>query len=120
MPKGKMFKVDEKLQHVVDPPKHKQTNSFPLISPKSCPGAQCEFHVTEIRAGGVAEDDVHPEEDHAFFCISGRALAKVDGEEFLMAPGCALWVPKKAVHSFKVLGGETFRIGVVFAPARKM
>jgi mannose-6-phosphate isomerase-like protein (cupin superfamily) len=52
--------------------------------------------------------------------MSGRALAKVDGEEMLMEPGCALWVPKGATHSFNVLGGETFRIAVVFSPARKM
>ena len=119
MPKGRMFKVDEKMKHVENPPKHTQTNSFPLISPKSC-GANFEFHVTEIRAGGTAQDDVHANEEHGFFCISGRALAKVDGEEFLMEPGCALWVPKGAVHSFKVLGGETYRIGVIFSPARKM
>ncbi len=119
MPKGKMFKVDEKMQHVVDPPKHKKCHSFPLISPKSC-GAQFEFHVTEIHSGGVAEDDLHQNEDHGFYCISGRAMAKVDGEEMLMEPGCALYVPKGAVHSFKVLGGETFRIGVIFAPPRKL
>jgi quercetin dioxygenase-like cupin family protein len=119
MPKGKMFKVDEKVKHVVNPPKHTMCHSFPLVSPKSC-GASCEFHITEIHSGGTAEDDVHVAEEHVFYCISGRALGKVDGEEFLVEPGCALWVPKGAVHSFKVLGGETFRIGVVFSPARKM
>jgi len=119
MPKGKIFKVNEKMQHVVDPPKHKLTHSFPLISPKSC-GSQFEFHITEIHSGGAAEDDTHAAEEHGFYCISGRAVGKVDGEEFLMEPGCALWVPKGAVHSFKVLGGETFRIGVIFSPARKM
>ncbi len=119
MPKGKMFKVDSKMQHMVNPPKHLMTHSFPLISPKSC-GAQFEFHLTEIHSGGEALDDMHANEDHGFFCISGSAIAKVDGEEMLMEPGCALYVPKGAVHSFKVLGGETFRIGVIFAPPRKM
>ena len=119
MPKGRMFKVNEKAERVVDPPKHTQTNSFPLISPKSC-GANFEFHITEIKAGGTAQDDVHANEEHGFYCISGRALAMVDGEEFLMEPGCALWVPKGAIHSFKVLGGETYRVGVIFSPARKV
>ena len=120
MAKGKVFNVDHNLKFVENPPKHTLTNSFPLISPKTCEGAQYEFHITEIRAGGTAEDDIHPNEDHAFFCISGRAMAKVGGEEFLMEPGCALWVPKNTVHNFKVLGGETFRIAVVFAPPRKL
>jgi len=120
MAKGKLFKVDHNLKFVENPPKHTLTNSFPLISPKTCEGAQYEFHITEIRAGGTAQDDVHPNEDHCFFCISGRASAKVAGEEFLVEPGCALWVPKGTVHNFTVLGGETFRIAVVFAPPRKM
>ncbi len=120
MPKGKMFKVDEKLNFVENPPKHTLTNSFPLISPKTCEGANFEFHITEIRPGGIAGDDLHLNEDHGFFCISGRAIAKVDGEEFLMEPGCALFVPKNATHSFTVLGGETYRIGVIFAPPRKL
>jgi mannose-6-phosphate isomerase-like protein (cupin superfamily) len=47
-------------------------------------------------------------------------MAVVEGEEMLMEPGCALWVPKGAKHSFKVLGGETYKIAVVFAPPRKM
>jgi mannose-6-phosphate isomerase-like protein (cupin superfamily) len=120
MAKGKMFKVDHNLPYVENPPKHTLTHSFPLISPKTCEGAQYEFHITEIRPGGTAEDDIHPNEDHAFFCLSGRAKAKVGDDEFLMEPGCALWVPKNTVHNFKVLGGETFRIAVVFAPPRKL
>jgi mannose-6-phosphate isomerase-like protein (cupin superfamily) len=119
MAKGKVFKVCETSTYM-EPAKHTLTHSFPLISPKTCPGAQYEFHITEIRPGGTAEDDVHPNEDHAFYCISGRAMAKVEGEEFLIEPGCALWVPKGSRHSFKVLGGETYKIAVVFAPPRKM
>ena len=119
MAKGKLFKVDHNLKYM-EPPKHTLTHSFPLISPKTCEGAQYELHITEIRPGGTAEDDLHLNEDHAFFCISGRAMAAVEGEEFLVEPGCALWVPKNSHHSFKVLGGETFRIAVVFAPPRKL
>src|SRR4030042_3903086 len=114
MAKGKLIKIDHNLKFVETPPKHPLTNAFPLISPKTCEGAQYELHITEIRAGGTAQDDLHPDEDHAFFCISGRAMAKVEGEGFLVEPGCGLWVPKNTVHSFNVLGGETFRIAVVF------
>jgi len=119
MAKGKMFKVDHNAKFM-EPAKHSLTNSFPLIGPKTCEGAQYEFHITEIKPGGTADDDTHALEDHGFFCISGRAMARVDGEEFLMEPGCALYVPKTAHHSFKVIGGEVFRIGVIFAPPRKL
>lgn len=46
--------------------------------------------------------------------------AKVGDDEFLMEPGCELWMPKNTVHNFKDLDGETFRIAVVFAPPRKL
>lgn len=52
------------------------THSIPLISPKTCEGAQYEFHIIEIRPGGTAEYDIHSNEDHAFFCLSGRAKGK--------------------------------------------
>jgi mannose-6-phosphate isomerase-like protein (cupin superfamily) len=119
MGQGRVFKVCETSTYM-QPAKHTLTNSFPLINPKTCPGAQYELHVTEIRPGGTADDDIHVNEDHAFFCISGRAMAKVNGEEMVVEPGCALYVPKGANHSFQVLGGEVFRIVVVFAPPRNL
>jgi mannose-6-phosphate isomerase-like protein (cupin superfamily) len=119
MAKGKLFKLDGKAPFI-EPGKHTLTYSFPLIGPKTCKGAAFEFHITEIRPGGTADDDLHVDEDHGFYCLSGSAVANVDGEEFLMEPGCALYVPKGAHHSFKVLGGETFRFGVIFAPPRKL
>ena len=115
---GKLFKIKEGTQFVADPPQHKKTYAYPLVNPKTCPGAQLEFHVTEIQKDGAALDDVHPNEDHVFYVISGRATAKVGNDEYLCEPGDALWVPKGETHNFTVLGGETFRIGVVFAPAR--
>jgi len=89
-----------------------------MVNPKVCPGAQVEFHLTEITKDGAALDDIHPNEDHVFYVLSGRATAKVGDEEFLCEPGDALWVEKNTVHNFTVLGGETFRICVVFAPPR--
>jgi mannose-6-phosphate isomerase-like protein (cupin superfamily) len=115
---GKVFTINKDTEWKVDPPKHTKTNAYPLVNPKTCPGCQFEFHITEISPGGQAMDDVHAEEDHLFYVLNGRAVAKVDGEEMLCEPGSALWVGKGSVHSFDVLGGEVFRIGVIFAPPR--
>lgn len=117
---GKMFKIDKDSEWKVDPPKHTKTNAYPLVNPKTAPGCTFEFHITEISPGGVAADDVHPGEDHLFYCLSGRAWGKIEGEEFLVEPGCALWVPQGCVHSFDVIGGEVFRIGVWFSPPRNI
>ena len=115
---GKLLKIKEDTKYVADPPHHKKTFAYPLVNPRTCPGAQVEFHVTEIQREGCAEDDIHKDEDHVFYVLSGRATAKVGDETFLCEPGDALWVPKNTVHNFMPLGGETFRIGVVFAPPR--
>jgi mannose-6-phosphate isomerase-like protein (cupin superfamily) len=114
---GAVFNT-KSVEYKQDPPKHEVTRGWPLINPKSCPGAQLEFHVTEIQPEGGALDDVHENEDHVFFVISGRAKAKVGDKDFDVEPGDALYVPKGTVHNFHVQGGESFRIAVVFAPAR--
>jgi mannose-6-phosphate isomerase-like protein (cupin superfamily) len=115
----RVFRITKDSTWTVNPPKHEQTHAYPLINPKTCPGAQLEFHVTEIHSGGGrALDDVHENEDHVFYVLSGRATAKVGDEIYFVEAGDTLWVPKNTTHNFDVVGGETFRIAVVFAPAR--
>jgi mannose-6-phosphate isomerase-like protein (cupin superfamily) len=114
---GGVFRTKD-VEFRQDPPQHQVTRGWPLINPKTCPGAQLEFHITEIQPEGAALDDVHENEDHVFFVISGRAKAKVGDDNFEVAPGDALYVPKGTVHNFQIQGSEVFRIAVVFAPAR--
>jgi mannose-6-phosphate isomerase-like protein (cupin superfamily) len=116
-PKGAVFN-QQSVEFKQDPPQHEKTRGWPLVNPVSCPGAQLEFHVTEIMPDGAALDDVHPDEDHVFYVLSGRAHAQVGDDEFDVEPGDALYVPKNTLHNFTILGGEVFRIAVVFAPAR--
>ena len=117
---GKLIKITKDTPYVTDPPHHEKTFAYPMVNPKTCPGAQMEFHLTEITKDGAALDDIHPDEDHVFYVLSGRANAKVGDEEFLCEAGDALWVEKNTVHNFSPLGGETFRICVVFAPPRNI
>ena len=116
-PRGKVFNQTS-VEFKQDPPKHEKTRGWPLINPKSCQGAQLEFHVTEIQPEGAALDDVHEKEDHVFYVLSGRAKAKVGEDDFDVEPGDALYVPKNTPHDFRIQGGEVFRIAVVFAPGR--
>ena len=118
-PRGKVCHVKD-VEYKQDPPQHKMTRGWPLVNPKSCPGAQLEFHITEIQPEGGALDDVHENEDHVFYVLSGRAKAKVGDDDFEVAQGDALYVPKGVVHNFRIQGGEVFRIAVVFAPARNI
>ena len=116
-PRGKVFN-QKSVEFTQDPPKHEKTRGWPLVNPKSCPGAQLELHVTEIQPEGGALDDVHPDEDHVFYVLSGRASAQVGEDTFEVASGDALYVPKNTLHNFTIQGGEVFRIAVVFATAR--
>ena len=116
-PRGAVFNTKD-VEFKPNPPKHEVTRGWPLVNPKSCPGAQLEFHVTEIQPEGKALDDVHENEDHVFYVLSGRAKAKVGDDDFEVGPGDALYVPKGMNHDFRIVGGEVFRIAVVFAPAR--
>jgi mannose-6-phosphate isomerase-like protein (cupin superfamily) len=118
-PRGKVCHVKD-VEYKQDPPQHLQTRGWPLVNPKTCPGSQLEFHITEIQPEGGALDDVHENEDHVFYVLSGRAKAKVGDDDFDVAQGDALYVPKGVVHNFRIQGGEVFRIAVVFAPARNI
>jgi mannose-6-phosphate isomerase-like protein (cupin superfamily) len=115
--RGKVCRVKD-VEFKANPPQHEVTRGWPLVNPKSCPGAQLEFHITEIQPEGGALDDLHEKEDHVFYVLSGRAMAKVGDDDFLVEQGDALYVPKNTVHNFRIQGGEVFRIAVVFAPAR--
>ncbi len=114
---GGVFNMRD-IQYRQDPPQHTVTRGWPLVNPKTCPGAQLEFHITEIQPEGAALDDVHDNEDHVFYVLSGRAKAKVGDDDFDLEAGDALYVPKGTVHNFRIQGGEVFRIVVVFAPPR--
>jgi mannose-6-phosphate isomerase-like protein (cupin superfamily) len=118
-PRGAVFSTKD-VEFRQDPPKHEVTRGWPLVNPKSCPGSQLEFHITEIQPEGGALDDVHDNEDHVFYVLSGRAMAKVGDDDFQVQPGDALYVPRGMVHNFRIQGGEVFRIAVVFSPARNI
>ena len=115
--KGAVFNTRD-VEFKANPPMHEVTRGWSLVNPKSCPGAQLEFHITEIQPEGVAHPDVHEKEDHVFYVLSGRARAKVGDDEFEVEPGDALYVPKGVNHDFRIVGGEVFRTAVVFSPAR--
>lgn len=115
---GKAFVKSVKDVVPVCPPKHEGTDSWPLVTPKLGGGDSIEFFVTEIRPGGAALEDIHETADHVYFFISGRGYSIVEGQRFDVGPGDALWIPRNSVHELKVIGNETLRFTVLFAPAR--
>jgi mannose-6-phosphate isomerase-like protein (cupin superfamily) len=101
------------------PPKHTNTDAFVLANKATVGCKSIEFFLTEIRPGGEAEEDVHPISEHAYFILSGRGLAKVEGEEIKVEPGDCLYIPPGAKHGIKPIGTETLRFVVWMAPPRQ-
>lgn len=104
----------------VVPPKHFDASAYPLAMPKNGGSNTIEFHVTEIRPTGRAEEDVHEDADHVYFFISGYGYTICDGERLDFGPNDALYIPKGTKHEMHVKGEETLRMVVTFGPSRKM
>jgi mannose-6-phosphate isomerase-like protein (cupin superfamily) len=100
------------------PPKHVNTDTWVLVKPQATGNTQCEFYVTEMRAGGGADWDTHPGCEHIYYVLAGRAKMLVEDEEFDLEPGDCLLMAEGVKHKVDVVGSETFRIAVVFAPGR--
>ena len=118
---GKLCRVNKDSQWITEVPNHIGYRLTPMVSPKTCPGAQIEFYVGEFTPdGGGALPHRHALEDHVFYVLSGRAVSKVGDEVHTLEPGDTIWVPKGEEHDFKVIGGETFRVIAIFAPPRAL
>lgn len=102
----------------VCPPKHENTSSWPLVTPKIGGSDSIEFFITEIRPGGGALKDVHEKEDHVYYFLSGKGYSIIEGERLEFKAGDALFIPRNSQHEMYPIGEETMRFVVTFAPAR--
>lgn len=117
---GKLCRITKDSPWLTEIPHHEGYRLTPMVDAERCPGAQIEFYVGEFQPSiGRALDHIHESEDHVFYVLSGRATARVGDEVHGLEPGDALWIPKGEEHNFDVVGGETFRVIAIFAPARR-
>jgi mannose-6-phosphate isomerase-like protein (cupin superfamily) len=100
------------------PPLHVNTDTWVLVRPDKTGNRQCEFYVTEMKQGGGAGWDTHPGCEHIYFVMAGRARMQVEDETYDLSPGDCLLMNEGVRHKVDVVGSETFRIAVVFAPGR--
>jgi len=100
------------------PALHRNTDTWVLVKPDKTDNTQCEFYITEMKQGGGADWDTHPGCEHIYFVLSGRAKMYVEDETFDLSPGDCLLMNVGVRHKVDVVGSETFRIAVVFAPGR--
>ena len=96
------------------PPLHFESNSWALAT-----NNDIEFLVVEIRPGGHADKDVHPDADHVYYCLSGYGYQILDGVRYDIGPGDVLFVPRGVYHEIYLTGQETLRMIVTFSPCRE-
>lgn len=110
-------KNQENVEPVAEPPKHPETDSWPLISPDTGGSENIMFQISETRPGGAALSHRHPNREHVFYVLSGHGTATVGDESFDVDPGDAYYVPKDVEHGIKSRTRETLKLIVVFSPA---
>jgi len=121
---GKPFRATEPfVRNIYDvegvvPPLHENSTAFPIVTPKNGGSDSIEFHVTEIRPGGAALKDNHPNSDHVYYILSGRGYSIIDGERYDFGPGDALYIPMGSDHEMYPVGDDTLKFIVTFTPAR--
>lgn len=98
------------------PPLHTNSYTWGVATKETIGVENVSLFVSEIQPGGRAEMDKHPDSEQLNFVLSGRGKAVVNGKEFLMEPNGCLFVPQNAEHKMEVIGKETLRTLVVFAP----
>jgi mannose-6-phosphate isomerase-like protein (cupin superfamily) len=101
-----------------EPPKHTKAKMWTFITPKMQDNKAFELMLTTIEPGGGAEIVTHATE-HAYYIVSGRMQATVEGQQFDLGPGSCLYMDKEAAHGLKVVGDEPVSFIVIFAPARQ-
>ncbi|MCU7723911.1 cupin domain-containing protein [Actinoplanes sp. KI2] len=60
---------------------------------------------------------LHTREDESFVCLAGRLDVTLGGEEFTLAFGDYLYLPRNVVHTFRNPYGEEARVISVVSPA---
>lgn len=60
---------------------------------------------------------VHTREDESFICLAGRLDVHLGGEDFVLAQGDYLFLPRDVVHAFRNPYGEESRVISVVSPA---
>ena len=63
----------------------------------------------EYAPGGWITDHTHDNAEQWYYIIRGKGLMKVGDEERIAEAGSIIFVPRKAAHSYKVVGDEPLR-----------
>lgn len=115
---AKLIRASE--QPFACPPNHVKTDGYPIFTPATVGAEQIEFFLVDIHPGGAGLEDSHPDNEHGFFMLSGRAEVTVEDETFIMESEEGVFIPKGALHTIVPLDDQPIRFVAFMAPARQL
>ncbi len=77
-----------------------------LIGPGEAPSFY--MRLFEVEPGGEIFEHSHPWE-HEIFVLQGEAIIRINGKEFRVKEGDAIYIPPCAEHYYKNVGEKTLR-----------
>ena len=84
---------------------------------KSTHDAYSMFEYSVPARTGGPPPHVHTREDESFVCLAGRLDVHLGGEDFVLAHGDYLFLPRDVVHTFRNATDEEARVLSVVSPA---
>jgi mannose-6-phosphate isomerase-like protein (cupin superfamily) len=77
-----------------------------------------DVHVNRIQAGTPPGPyHYHTSAENAYLVLSGRLLVKIAGDEHVLSPGDAAFVPPRVPHSVHNIGNTTAEVLEIYSPA---
>lgn len=67
------------------------------------------FSICEIRFGGAAIVDNHPDADHCYYILSGKGYSIIDGKRYEYKTGDVMWIPGNKDHEMYPIGVQTLK-----------
>lgn len=107
--------VDGALVPWIQPPGHYGAFSKLLVgAPQG--SRQLDFRLSVYPPRGCTDEHAHEEVEQIFYVIAGDALFRLDGTDFHLGPGKAVFVPPGTHHSIMCNGTQNLEFIVVTSP----
>lgn len=81
-------------------------------------GSRLDIHINELRQdAGQGPYHLHTNAENFFLVLEGRVALRLGGEDHIVVPGDAAFVPPNVPHSVSPLDGRAARVLEIYAPA---
>ncbi|RME86373.1 MAG: cupin domain-containing protein [Caldilineae bacterium] len=87
-----------------------------LLGPQNCQARNLVFGLATFPGGTLAAAHVHEKEEEIIYILSGRGAIIADGDERILEPGVAVYIPPGLTHRIRADGPEPLHLVTLFSP----